>query len=158
MNGELASTLNFIIYNLISHQIDVLVEEFGVEFHQNIVWFSYYQRLCIDVKVIITSISASVDTDLQLVECTKVLIDNMEDFGQSDFEPEWEDEINKPFTKFAKFFDECEYTYGTSLTVKEFSQDEFELYLVGDGSDDLAAPTTACFPGDVWRPIIYVYG
>jgi hypothetical protein len=66
---------------------------------------------------VITEIAATVDTDLQLVQCYKILIDNLEDFGQSDFEPEWDDELEKPFTKYAKFVDECEMEYGSTVTV-----------------------------------------
>ena len=77
---------------------------------------------------------------MRLVECEKNLIDTFDDFGQF---AAWDSSsASKPFSPYAKFFDECSLSNQDTVTIKQYQpfasgEDLYGRNLVrwlGDGS------------------------
>jgi len=95
---------------------------------------------------------------LRLVECNKNLIDTFDDFGQF---AEWDTETSdKPFSPYAKFFDECDLSNQDTVTIKQYQpfasgEDLYGRNLIrwlGDGSSSV---NQNCYPKNLIR-LIYI--
>ena len=71
-------------------------------------WDRYGNYLCMDNFFQIEDFSLTVDVTQRFGECYKVLIDCFMDFGQFPEGDRTEKGLDKPFSPFAQFFDECE--------------------------------------------------
>ena len=144
MKGESQGEIDFLISIIWEHTLELLLDSTEFEFHQEVNYFTWENKLCIDVYAKISEIQFVADTKMQLAECYKYLIDSMLDFGQMDDHPSYSDSTRKPFFDYARFIDKCSFSDSENITIKKFRQEPFYSYFVGDGTSG-----NACFPGDI---------
>jgi hypothetical protein len=89
------------------------------------------------------------------IECFKHHINAFDDFGQ--FASNDNDDDQKPFSAYSKYFDECSLSSEEAVTLKSFEpfqrdDDQIpwytKIYWVGSESND-----EACYPGNIIRAI-----
>lgn len=144
LKGESQGEIDFLISRILKHTLELLLGTTSVEFHQQLAYYTFEDKMCMDVFFKTSSIEFIADMSMQFAECYKYLIDSMGDFGQADDHPKYSDSTRKPFFDFARFIDKCEFSDSETITVKSFRQDSFSTYFVGDGTSG-----DACFPGNV---------
>lgn len=93
------------------------MDEFRVEHVSKIRYDLYTNDLCIDVYSQIEDFKIKMDLTMAFIECYKVLVDCLNDFGQFGG-----DTLNseKPFSKYSKIFDECSLSTDDTISLKEF--------------------------------------
>lgn len=111
----------------------------------------YSNFLCFEMYSDITDFIAQVEQSFQFVQCSKVIVDCLSDFGQwwfNDFST-----TQKPFSPYAKWFDECRLEDYGNFLVQQYQPFKTgagwnpTYRFVGSGNFD-----NGCWPGqlDYW--------
>jgi len=135
----------------------VEAEEFKVVHKTQFAYYTFTNDLCMDIYSEIDNFKLIAQMEVKIVQCNKILIDCMDDFGQ--FHANDISTSKKPISPYAKFLDECILGNDAPITLWEFYpmkeadpktgllRDRLRtLRWVGSGANDYN-----CFPGNVIR-------
>ena len=122
------------------------LDEFFVQHVSSLRYHIYKTMLCLDVFSEIQEYQILISNNIKFIECFKVLVDCLLDFGQ--FAVGDSLATTKPYGPFAKVLDECQLGSSQTKTIKQYrpllNDATRTQYWVGDGTYD-----TACYPGNV---------
>ena len=108
------------IDKLYENQMEITLEQFELKYVWQADWNRYNNYLCIENFFEVEDFSVNVDVTQRFGECYKVLIDCILDFGQFPEGDRTEKGLDKPFSPFAQFFDECELSSLRSFQISEW--------------------------------------
>lgn len=126
------------INRLISQSLEIDIADFEVRHVSGILYNSQTNDMCMNVFSEIQDIVINVYQYLQLVECTKTLIDCLTDFGQ--YPKDDTDKSKKPFSVFSKYFDSCNLLNDATLTLKKYKPFDKITWTEQKTKDDLGVP------------------
>ena len=124
--------------------MEINIADFEVRHVSGILYNSYTNDMCMNIFSEIEDIVINVYQYLQLVECSKTLIDSLTDFGQY---PKLDtSKSKKPYSVFSKYFDSCNLLNDATLTLKKYKPFDkitwTELKTKDEANLDLAVPVT----------------
>ena len=93
----------------------------------------YSNDLCMDVFSEVTDIDVELMTEFSVLECEKNLIYCFDDYGQ--FGSSDGSTVEKLFSPFGKFLDECDLSNKADITLKEYAPFDEYTYTDEDGED-----------------------
>ena len=103
---------------LLSNRLEIRLPSTALAHTVSAKYWIYENDLCIDVSSSLTNFIFYVYSTMRFVQCKKNLIDTFDDFGQF---AEWDTENSeKPYSPYAKFFDDCSLSTESTVTVKEY--------------------------------------
>lgn len=129
------------------------LDEFYIQHVSSLKYHIFKTMLCMDVYTETQEYTIRVENNMRFVECFKVLVSCLFDFGQ--FAVDDSLTTTKPYGPFAKVLDDCSLGSSQTKTIKEYkpllNDNTRTQYWVGDGTYD-----TACWPGNLLIELIDV--
>lgn len=118
LKADLLAKFSIVLNRLFSQELEIELPTTELKQTFSATYWTYENDLCLDISSSITDFIFDVATTLRLVQCEKNMIDSFDDFGQF---AQWDNEnAKKPYSPFAKFFDKCDLSTVSSVTVKEY--------------------------------------
>ena len=131
---------------LMEQEMTFDLDEFYIQHVSSFKYHIFKTMLCMDVFTETQEYTIRIENNMKFVECFKVLVDCLFDFGQ--FAVDDSLTTTKPYGPFAKVLDDCYLGSSQTKTIKEYkpllNDNTRTQYWVGDGSYD-----TACWPGNL---------
>ena len=119
------------------------LEQFEAGYVWSARWDRYGNFLCVENYYNLEDFAVGIDVMQRFGECYKVLIDCLLDFGQTPVIDRIEMNLDKPFSPYAQFFDDCSMSGYQTFEISEWEPFSRGIwYTLGSGNND-----NYCWPG-----------